>query len=139
MMFAVLTWLAIGLAIRTSVLRDARRAWRSWATATLVCSLAACAVALAGCPLPQPDGCAPMATRCSPQGKPQRCSASQRWWSEPTARACAELSATCCLARSPFGNNVHACVPASACIAEPTLTDALVESAVDAVLEGGAQ
>ena len=48
MMFAVLTWLAIGLAIRTSVLRDARRAHGARGRPRRSCSLAACAVALAG-------------------------------------------------------------------------------------------
>ncbi len=98
--------------------------------------LLALACLLTACPLPPPDGCTPMATRCSPQGKPQRCSASQRWWSEPTAQPCAALGVTCCLALSPYGNRVHACVPQSACLEEPTLADVI--DAVDAA-EGGAQ
>lgn len=85
------------------------------------------ALALSACPLPPPDGCTPMATRCSPQGKPQRCSATQRWWSEPTAQPCAALGVVCCPARSPFGNVVHSCVPQSVCLPEPTLADALAD------------
>lgn len=99
----------------------------------LVCFVAA--LALQGCPLPPQDGCTPMATRCSPQGKPQRCSASGRWWSEPASQPCAAVGATCCLAMSPFGNAVHACLPQGVCL--PEVTDAA--AAVDAVLEGGAQ
>lgn len=95
--------------------------------------LLALACLLTACPLPPPDGCTPMATRCSPQGKPQRCSASQRWWSEPTAQPCAAFGATCCLARSPYGGRlVHACVPSSVCLEEPDV------AAMDAA-EGGAQ
>lgn len=80
---------------------------------------------LAGCPLPPPDNCNPGATRCSPQGKPQRCSstAPTRWWAEPTTPACVAVGAVCCPAMSPYGNVVHACVPQSACLPE-TLTDA---------------
>jgi len=94
------------------------------------------ALALNACPLPPPDHCRPTATRCSPQGKPQRCSAGERWWNEPTAQPCAALGVTCCLALSPYGNRVHACVPQSACLEEPTLADVI--EAADAA-EGGAQ
>lgn len=92
------------------------------------------ALALSACPLPPPDGCTPLATRCSPAGVPQRCSQTQRWSSGSLA-TCGG-SATCCLARSPWGNNVHACVPRAQCLPEPTLADVI--EAVDAA-EGGAQ
>lgn len=91
---------------------------------------------LSACPLPPSDHCRPTATRCSPQGKPQRCSAGERWWSEPTAQPCAALGVTCCLALSPYGNRVHACVPQSACLEEPTLADVI--DAADAA-EGSVQ
>lgn len=138
-LFVLCAWLAIGLALRTSALRDTGRAWRPWALACSLSLALACAAALTGCPLPPSDHCTPMATRCSPQGKPQRCSASQRWWSEPTAQPCSALGAVCCPARSPYGNVVHACVPQAVCLPEPTLADALVLDAVEAVLEGGAR
>ena len=92
------------------------------------------ALGLSACPLPPPDGCTPLATRCSPAGVPQRCSQTQRWSSGSLA-TCGG-SATCCLARSPWGNNVHACVPRAQCLPEPTLADVI--EAVDAA-EGGAQ
>lgn len=88
--------------------------------------LLAVSLALTACPLPPPDGCTPMATRCSPSGVPQRCSQTQRWSSGSLA-TCGG-SARCCLSRSPWGNTVHACVPAGACLDEP-----------DAGQEGGAQ
>lgn len=94
------------------------------------------ALSASACPLPPPDHCRPTATRCSPQGKPQRCSAGERWWNEPTAQPCAALGVTCCLALSPYGNRVHACVPQSACLEEPTLADVI--DATDAA-EGGVQ
>lgn len=78
----------------------------------------ALALQLSGCPMPPPDGCTPMATRCSPSGVPQRCSQTQRWSSGSLA-TCGG-SATCCLARSPWGNNVHACVPRAQCLPEPS-------------------
>ena len=93
------------------------------------------ALGLSACPLPPPDGCTPLATRCSPAGVPQRCSQTQRWSSGSLA-TCGG-SATCCLARSPYGGRlVHACVPRAQCLPEPTLADVI--EAVDAA-EGGAQ
>ena len=93
------------------------------------------ALGLSACPLPPPDGCTPLATRCSPAGVPQRCSQTQRWSSGSLA-TCGG-SATCCLARSPYGGRlVHACVPRAQCLPEPTLADVI--GAVDAA-EGGAQ
>lgn len=75
-------------------------------------------IALAGCPLPAPDGCTPFATRCGPSGIPQTCSGTQRWSHAPAARPCAELGSVCCRALSPYGNEIHACVPSSACLPE---------------------
>lgn len=95
----------------------------------------ALALQLSGCPLPKPDECTPAATRCSPQGRPQRCSTAQRWWSEPASQPCAATGYSCCLARSPYNNLVHSCVPQSACL--PEVADAA--AAVDAALEGAAQ
>lgn len=84
----------------------------------LVAALAL-AMALAGCPLPPVDGCRPGATRCSSTGIPQRCSGTGRWWQEPTAQTCSTFGATCCLAASPYGGTVYACVPAVACVPSP--------------------
>lgn len=75
-------------------------------------------LALAGCPLPAPDNCTPFATRCGPTGIPQTCSGTQRWSHAPAARPCAELGSVCCRALSPYGNEIHACVPSSACLPE---------------------
>lgn len=96
MTFAVLTWLAIGLAIRTSVLRDARRAWRSWATATLVCSLAACAVALAGCPPWDRPACGSPRSFVCVNDQPHVCSPSGRL--TPIGDApCSSVGAACAI------------------------------------------
>jgi len=74
------------------------------------------APALQGCPMPPPDHCVPSSTRCSPDGVPQTCSGSMRWQSGATQRPCAALgAAVCCVARSPYGNTPHACVPPSEC------------------------
>lgn len=73
---------------------------------------------LSGCPMPAPDGCTPRDTRCSPAGIPEVCSATQRWSHAPPSSSCADRGpVVCCLARSPWGREVHACVPASECIA----------------------
>ena len=52
-------------------------------------------LALAACPkLPPVSGCTPSAWRCSPDGRPEVCSASQRW--EPAGdRSCASVGAVC--------------------------------------------
>lgn len=102
------------------------------APAALLFAAAAVALALAGCPLPPPDGCTPLATRCSPEGVPQSCSPSQRWTSGALQRPCAQRAAgsVCCRARSPYGTELYACVPQSAC---------LPESVTDAGAEGGDQ
>lgn len=102
------------VAIEASALREwARLRW-------LVCLVClALAALLAGCPLPPVDGCRPGATRCTAQGIPQRCSGTGRWWQEPTAQTCSTFGATCCLAASPYGGSVHACVPAVACVPSP--------------------
>lgn len=78
-------------------------------------------VSVTGCPMPAPDGCTPMATRCSPQGIPQTCSATQRWSAGATAEPCSAHGANvrCCWTRSPYGRDLHACVPESACLPEP--------------------
>lgn len=137
MTYTLLTFAVVVSALVAATRRDTHRPWRPYAALCgLFLSLAA-VVALCGCPLPPPDGCTPMATRCSPAGVPQRCSQTQRWSSGSLA-SCGG-SATCCLARSPWGNSIHACVPRAQCMPEPTLADALVEAAVDAALEGGAQ
>ena len=85
--------------------------------------LLALAALACGChPLPPPDGCAPMATRCSPAGIPQVCSPERRWTGLPLAMACHEIRppAVCCLTTSVYSGRppIHACVPATACIPE---------------------
>ena len=57
-------------------------------------------LALAACPrLPPVSGCTPSAWRCSPDGRPEVCSASQRW--EPAGeRACASVGAVCVVERT---------------------------------------
>lgn len=75
------------------------------------------ALTLCACPLPPPVGCTPGATRCSPQGKPERCSDGQRWWAPPTSPACTTLGTVCCMGVSPYGAVVAACLPQSACVA----------------------
>lgn len=86
------------------------------------CGIAALTVVtfLAGCPLPPPDNCTPGATRCSRDGKPQRCSstAPTRWWQDPTTPACVTVGSVCCRAMSPYRNIVHACVPQVDCLPE---------------------
>lgn len=79
-----------------------------------------CFVSLQACRLPPPDNCSPRATRCSPDGIPDRCSNSLRWYHESNATPCAQLDSVCCLSPSPYGNNVHACVPSTACLPETT-------------------
>lgn len=72
-----------------------------------------------GCPtvLPEVSNCTPRATRCH-DGVPQVCSSTGRWHN--AVDNCAQTSppSMCCLTRSPYGNNVHACVPSDLCIAE---------------------
>ena len=58
------------------------------------------ALGVAGCPkLPPVSGCTPSAWRCSPDGRPEVCSASQRW--EPAGeRSCASVGAVCVVERT---------------------------------------
>lgn len=82
------------------------------------------ALALAGCPrLPPVDLCQPGAQSCIGD-RPHVCSQSQRW-APASPRTCASAGLVCCYARSPFGHDNYACVPASACLPEgpPTDTD----------------
>ncbi len=89
-----------------------------------VLGMAAC---LGGCPMPAPDNCTPFATRCSPSGIPETCSQSQRWSHAPPALPCSIRGpAVCCRTRSPWGNELYACAPPSACLPETT-TDAGAE------------
>ena len=64
----------------------------------LLCLLLA--LGAAGCPkLPPVSGCTPSAWRCSPDGRPEVCSASQRW--EPAGdRSCASVGAVCVVERT---------------------------------------
>ena len=66
------------------------------------------------------DGCPPRATRCGPRGTAQACSGTGRWHDDGTG-PCAQLGpdVTCCYTRSPYGRELHACVPRSACLPEP--------------------
>lgn len=84
-------------------------------------------LALAGCPLPAPDNCTPFATRCSPSGIPETCSQSQRWSHAPPASPCSSRGpVVCCRTRSPWGRELHACAPRTACLPE-TSADAGAE------------
>lgn len=80
-------------------------------------------IALAGCPIPPPDGCPPRATRCSPSGVPQVCTLGQ-YWSAPRPETPCAPGAVCCWTRSPYGRELHACVPREDCLPEPPLLDA---------------
>jgi len=80
-------------------------------------------IALAGCPIPPPDGCPPRATRCSPSGVPQVCTLGQ-YWSAPRPETPCAPGAVCCWTRSPYGRELHACVPREDCLLEPPLLDA---------------
>jgi hypothetical protein len=89
-----------------------------------VLGMAAC---LSGCPLPAPDNCTPFATRCSPGGIPETCSQSQRWSHAPPASPCSSRGpVVCCRTRSPWGRELYACAPQSACLPE-TAADAGAE------------
>ncbi len=82
---------------------------------------------LTGCPLPAPDNCTPFATRCSPGGIPETCSQSQRWSHAPPASPCSSRGpVVCCRTRSPWGRELYACAPQSACLPE-TAADAGAE------------
>lgn len=50
------------------------------------------ALALAGCPMPAPDGCSPGARRCH-EDTPQVCSPGQRW--TPADVTCSTVGAAC--------------------------------------------
>ncbi len=92
-----------------------------------VASALALVALLAGCPMPAPDNCTPFATRCSPSGIPETCSQSQRWSHAPPASPCSSRGpVVCCRTRSPWGNELHACAPQSACLPE-TAADAGAE------------
>lgn len=80
-------------------------------------------LALAGCPIPPPDGCPPRATRCSPTGVPQVCTLGQ-YWSAPRPETPCAPGSVCCWTRSPYGRELHACVPQEDCLPEPPLLDA---------------
>jgi hypothetical protein len=91
----------------------------------------AASVALHGCPaLPPPAGCATAATRCSPDGVPQVCSATARW-TAAAPRPCAAVQATCCRAASPYGGTTHACVPAALCLPDHPPADAGTDAGGD--------
>lgn len=87
-------------------------------------------IALTGCPIPPPDGCPPRATRCSPSGVPQVCTLGQ-YWSAPRPETPCAVGSVCCWTRSPYGRELHACVPREDCMAEPPV--------IDAGAEGGAE
>lgn len=119
------TLLRRGLRATQHVAVGARAAW---SIARALCVLAV--LALAGCPLPAPDGCTPRDTRCAPDGVPEVCSSTQRWTRGQPSEPCPERS-TCCRARSPYGRELHACVPPSACLPEspaPSTPSALAGS-----------
>lgn len=118
-------WFRRGLRATQHVAVAGRAAW-----AMLRALLVAMCLALAGCPLPPPDGCTPRDTRCAPDGVPEVCSQSQRWTRGQPSEPCPERS-TCCRARSPYGRELHACVPPSACLPEnpaPSTPSALAGS-----------
>lgn len=96
-------------------LRD--RASGGYAAPLAMAIAALVALALAGCPLPPPDGCAPRSTRCAPDGVPEVCSQTQRWTRGAPSEPCPSGS-VCCAAVGAYGRELHACVPASACLAD---------------------
>lgn len=93
--------------------------FRELAALALAAASVAFVLTLQGCPLPPVDGCTPRDTRCAPDGVPEVCSQSQRWTRGQPSEPCPERS-TCCRARSPYGRELHACVPPSACLPEPS-------------------
>jgi len=66
------------------------------------------AAALSACKLPDPDGCVPYATRCSPLGVPQVCSASQRW-QQAMSEPCPAGSVCREVVLPPSGRAAHVC------------------------------
>ena len=128
------SWPLLGYSLFEAVRDSAREAWPAEdkprgeggfvagpvlrAIATVVILVVGPLLSLPGCPMPAPDGCTPRDTRCSPAGIPEVCSATQRWSHAPPGSSCADRGpVVCCLARSPWGREVHACVPASECLA----------------------
>ena len=99
------------------VLPDLPRAQDGHAAPIAMAIAALVALALAGCPLPQPDGCAPRSTRCAPDGVPEVCSQTQRWTRGAPSEPCPSGS-VCCAAVGAYGRELHACVPAAACLAD---------------------
>lgn len=91
--------------------------------------LACLPLALAACPQvirepapppPTTPSCVQGTTTCH-AGHPWVCGPEHVW--SRADRACARLDAgaVCCLARSPFGRAVHACVPAALCLEAPAV------------------
>ena len=99
------------------VLPDLPRAQDGHAAPIAMAIAALVALALAGCPLPPPDGCAPRSTRCAPDGVPEVCSQTQRWTRGAPSEPCPSGS-VCCAAVGAYGRELHACMPAAACAAD---------------------
>ncbi len=68
-------------------------------------------------PTPPRDGCAQGTSTCH-EGSPWVCGDDGK--RSPADRRCDLLGARCCLAESPFGREVHACVPSAVCLDETT-------------------
>lgn len=85
--------------------------------------------------LPAREGCAPRATRCSPTGRPQVCSATERW-TNVSEVACSTVGAVCCLARDPWGQVGHACVAPTACLEQEALA-CFEDGATECLADGG--
>lgn len=77
-LFVLCAWLAIGLALRTSALRDTGRAWRPWALACSLSLAVACGAALAGCPPWDRPACGSPRSFVCVNDQPHVCSPSGR-------------------------------------------------------------
>lgn len=74
-----------------------------------VIALVCIAVLVVGCPrLPDVDGCAPLAVRCSPNGVPQLCDPDTRW--TPVDEQCSRYGNECVVTRAYSSRTIAVCL-----------------------------
>jgi len=78
MMYSLLVFVTVGLALRTAQTRDARRAWRPWALACSLSLALACGAALYGCPPWDRPACGSPRSFVCVNDQPHVCSPSGR-------------------------------------------------------------